>query len=100
MLCPGARSSTACRSALALYIRGWLNSININIELQVRAHVAINVAKGPARRRLNSFSISHMNHLERSQEIVPLASIQAMPGSVPTTTQELKRYGEPRQETH
>lgn len=41
-----------------------------------------------------------MNHLERSQEIVPLASIRAMPRSVSTITQELKRYGEPRQETH
>ena len=54
---------------------------------------------GSARRRPKYFTTLYMNHLERSREIVPLASIQAMPGSVPSTTQELKRYGELRQET-
>jgi hypothetical protein len=34
------------------YIRGWLSSINISIELQVLAQVAINTAKGYARWRL------------------------------------------------
>ena len=41
-----------------------------------------------------------MNYPERSQEIVPLVPIQAWPGWMPTIMQELKRYGEPRHETH
>ena len=42
-----------------------------------------------------------MDYLEQSQEIVPLVFIQAWPlGWMPTITQELKRYGDPRHETH
>ena len=95
----------ACHSVLVLYmvlyIMGWLtgSSINISIELQIRAQVAINTAKGSARRRLYTSTIYYMNYLERSQRTVSLASIQAMPGWALTTTQELARYGEPRQGT-
>ena len=34
---------------------------------------------------------AHMNHLERSEETAPLASIQAYPALVPATTQERER---------
>ena len=41
-----------------------------------------------------------MNCREGSQKIIPLASIWVMPRSVPRTSQEEARYGEPRQRTH
>ena len=45
--CPGAAITfTACRSALALYIRGWLSIIEPQVRTQV--DVAINVTKGSA----------------------------------------------------
>lgn len=53
----GARASTVCSSALALYIRGWLSSINTNIELQVGAQLAINAPKGSARLWLNALTM-------------------------------------------
>ena len=86
---------------MVLYIMGWFigSSINISIELQVRAQVAINIAKGSARRSLYTDTILNMNCPEQSQKTVPLVSIQASPGWAPTTTQELARYGEPRQGT-
>ena len=43
------------------------------------------------RRRLHTYTSFYTNHLELSQEVVPLAS---MSGSVPTITQELARYKE------
>ena len=62
--------------------------------------VAINTAKGAARRRLNTHTRLYMNHQERSQEIIPPASIQAWPRWVPLTTQELAGHGDPRQGAH
>lgn len=41
-----------------------------------------------------------INHLERWQEIVPLASIQAMPVSMPVITEELGKLWRSCQETH
>ena len=38
-----------------------------------------------------------MNRRESSQKTALVALIQAKPGKVPTTKQELERYGEPRQ---
>ena len=67
--------------------------------LPIGAHVGINI-KGSDRRRLQYKTKIYMDCLGRSQRTGPLASIQAMPGSVPTTGQELAWYGEPRQRTH
>ena len=86
-----------CYSGLTLYI-----SINIIIgPLRVRGQIAINTVEGSVvGRSPKPHTKINVNHRERSKEIVPLASGHAMPGSVPTSAQELTRYGEPRQRTH
>ena len=61
----------------------------------------LNVMVGSTRWRPHyDITNMYMDHQGQSQRTRPLASIQAMPGSVPMTIQEMERYGEPRQRTH
>ena len=91
---------TAGQSGLAL-THQFINISKYYYQAPVLVLVDINTSTGTVRRSLNTYyTITHMNRLEPSEKIVPLASTRAMPGSMPTSTQELARYGEPRQRTH
>ena len=89
-------------SILALYTRGWLqiSIFNISTDHQVQGRVSTDTRKGPARKNLHTHTNTYMNHLEWLSTTVPLVLIQAIPGSMPATTQEEERYGEPCQRTH
>lgn len=56
--------------------------------------------KGFRKRMLKNVYKFHMNHPERSQEIVPQAPIQKDQNMEPAIAQNLERYGKLRQETH
>ena len=74
--------------------------VNIKSLVGARAQVKtfITVKGSPWRRPYTTIHIN-TNHRRPSQKMVSLASIQAWPGSTPTTTRKLGRYREPRQKT-
>ena len=90
---------TAGQSGLAL-THQFINISKYYYQAPVPVLVDTNTSTGAVGRSLNAYTITYMNQLEPSEKIVPLASTRAMPGSMPTSTQELARYGEPRQRTH
>ena len=95
--CPGRMPFTPS----LVYRCQWVFSIQINpIRVKLRQVQSEIDTKGTTTRSLKPITTSLMNHLGRSQMTDPLAMIRAWPGSVPATTHELARYGEPRRRTY
>jgi len=81
-------------------VRRWLSVMDFKFGYLLAGAFGMSTEIDSARRRLHNQTNFDMDHQVPPMKTVPLAPIWAMPGSRPTTTHEVARYGEPRQRSH